>query len=97
MDAPALSRGDKDRPGGDDPRSELGPRDGVPWRENCEGPVPVISELALGRRPVDVSIYVHVYGSYNGSYLVGAELGHLDLTVLSPGSYFASRLAQTQY
>ena len=63
MDAPALSSGDKDRPGGDDPRSELAPVDrllGVPWRENCEGPVPVISELALGRRPVDVSIEVQI-------------------------------------
>lgn len=57
-----LSRGDNDRPGGDDPRTELGPVDGVPWRENCEGPEPVMSELALGRRPVDVSMEVKILG-----------------------------------
>jgi hypothetical protein len=54
VEAPDLSSGDRDRPGGDDPRSELGPVDtllGVPWREKFDDPV--ISELALGRRPAD--------------------------------------------
>jgi hypothetical protein len=59
VEAPDLSRGERERLGGEDPRSEPGPVDtllGVPWREKLEAPV--ISELALGRRPIDVTIIV---------------------------------------